>query len=65
MESPETPGRFFVGKFDIFERAASGDIGPVKLITLRPQSRSDYPRKEWTIPIKNWPREFKPVAVLK
>jgi DEAD/DEAH box helicase domain-containing protein len=65
IESPETPGRFFVGKFDYFERAASDDSGRVILVTLRPQSRSDYPRQQWTIPIENWPKEFKPVAVLK
>jgi DEAD/DEAH box helicase domain-containing protein len=65
MESPETPGRFFVGKFDYFERAASDNFGRVILVTLRPQSRSDFPRQQWAIPIENWPRDFKPFAVLE
>lgn len=65
MESPSTPGSYFLGKFDYFDRAASDDSGRMILVTLRPQSRSDYPRQQWMIPIENWPKEFKPVAVLK
>lgn len=65
VRSPDD-GRFLVGKFDFFQRQDQDETGRMMiLITLRPQSRTDHPRHQWTVPIERWPKDFQPIAVLE
>ena len=62
MQTPD--GEFVLGKFDFLPTQDSdGNLAWVK-ITLRPQSDQDFQRYQWTVPISNWPEDFRPVASL-
>ncbi len=64
LESPETPSKALIGQFDFFpQQNADGILTSVRM-TLKAQSRQPTPSYRWQIPIKDWPQQFRPIAVL-